>query len=71
MLIHGIGFDHCQRALFREEEVDLSFGLLVTFAAMQLVDRLVLHSKLGPQTVMRDSKVSIKGGIRLLVIIYI
>lgn len=50
MFLRGIRFDNSQRPLFREEEVDLSLGLLVARTAMQLVDGPVLHSELGPQT---------------------
>lgn len=48
VFLHGVRFDHCQCLLFREEEVDLSFRLFVACTAMQLVDGLILHSKLGP-----------------------
>lgn len=50
VFLNGIGLDHCQCLLFGEEKVDLPHCLLVTFAAMQLVDRLGLHRELGSQT---------------------
>lgn len=50
VFLNGIRLDHCQCLLFGEEKVDLPHCLLVTFAAVQLVDWLVLHSKLGSQT---------------------
>lgn len=71
MLLHCIRFDHCQCLLLREEEVDLSFCIFMSFTAVQLVDRLVLHSKLGPETEGSDTEVSITGIIRILGTIYI
>lgn len=46
VLLHGIRLNHGQRLLLREEEADLSLGLLVTAAAVQLIDGIVLYSEL-------------------------
>lgn len=40
MFLHGIRLNHRERLLLREEEADLSLGLLVTGAAVQLIDRI-------------------------------
>lgn len=63
VFLNGIGLDHCQCLLFGEEKVDLPHCLLVTFAAVQLVDRLVLHSKLGSQTGQWRTQMSAFTGI--------
>lgn len=46
MFLHGIRLNRCKRLLSREEEADLSFSLLVTGAAVKLIDRIILSSEL-------------------------
>lgn len=46
MFLHGIRLNRCKRLLSREEEADLSLGLLEAGAAVKLIDRIVLYSEL-------------------------
>lgn len=46
MFLHGIRLNERKRLLSRKEEADLLFGLLVTGAAVKLIDRLILYGKL-------------------------
>lgn len=42
----GVRLNHRKCLLLREEEADLSVGLFLTGAAVQLIDGMVLYSKL-------------------------
>lgn len=46
VFLHGVRLNHCKRLLSREEEADLSLGLLLTGAAVKLTDRSALYSEL-------------------------
>lgn len=46
MFLHGIRLNGCKRLLSREEEADLSLGLLATGAAVKLIDGIILYSEL-------------------------
>lgn len=59
VFLHGIRLDRCKRLLWREEEADLPFGLLVTGAAVKLIDGSAPYSELRSEAGGGRTRVSI------------
>ena len=55
VLVHGIRLYQRKGVLLGEEEAELLLGLLLAPTAVELVEGLAIHRKLGPQTDRRDT----------------